>query len=80
MNEFLLGKRVQAVIDAVLVHASGSCDAGARASLRAMPDRSVLRAELKRLGLESEFESWLSTQPDALRAESASSGPESCRP
>lgn len=64
------GRQIQAVVDAVLIHAAGSpdvCNAGARASLRALSNVSALRGEMRRLGLAAEFDAWLATQADVLR-------------
>ena len=75
MSDLLRGKQIQSLVDAVLIHASGSpeaCNAAARTSLRATQDLSKMRAELRRLGLESEFDAWLETQTDDLRMRDAS--------
>lgn len=73
------GRQIQAIVDAVLIHAAGSpeaCNAGARASLRALSNLTALRGEMRRLGLAAEFDAWLATQPDVLSIRDTSSEPD----
>jgi hypothetical protein len=73
----LVGRRIQAVLDAVLAHAADSIapsQRAGRAAFREMGEdaRRLLHQEIRKLGLGEEFRVWLAGQSGILSARDTS--------